>query len=439
MSGLVAGAMSRGQAAGRTNVLLITADNLGYGDLGCYGNREMKTPHLDGLAREGVRFTDFYTASPTCTVSRATLLTGRVPQRIGLNHQLSAAENMRGVGLPHSEKLLPEYLRGAGYRTGCIGKWNLGWAPGSRPTERGFDYFFGHRSGNMNYYTHTYNGVHDLYEGVQESRRKGYSTELFAEAASGFVKENAGRPFFLYLPFNAVHYPNPRDAGAGEKIEWQVPASYLEQYGWKGDEADPKRRYMAAVTALDDGVGRVLRELRERSLEENTIVLFYSDNGAFMMPEKGLGVATNLPLRKGGNTLWEGGIRVAAIARWPGVTRKGSVCGETVSSLDLLPTVVAACGGSVRGAKLDGRDVRLAMAGRRLGERSLFYDYLGMSAVRKGRWKIMREKPEGVWQLFDLVSDMGESRDLAGERAALVEELVGEFARWKAQFDKEAL
>jgi len=187
---------SRGMAAERgaekPNIVFITVDNLGYGDVGCYGNEAMKTPRLDRLAGEGVRCAAFYTGSPTCTVSRACLLTGRYPQRHGLNHQLRREENFVGIGLRHEETLLPEDLKRAGYTTGCFGKWNIGFAEGSRPTDRGFDEYFGHVSGNIDYYQHTYGQRHDLYrgtaeDGVEPAHVLGYSTDLFAEAAIDFM------------------------------------------------------------------------------------------------------------------------------------------------------------------------------------------------------------------------------------------------------------
>ena len=209
------------QARRRPNILLITADNLGYGDLGCYGNPVMKTPQLDRLAQQGVRLTDFYTASPTCTVSRATLLTGRYPQRIGLNHQLTAVENY-GDGLRKSELLIPNYLKQQGYRTACFGKWNVGFSPGSRPTERGFDEFFGFAAGNIDYYHHFYAGRHDLWRGLKEVFEEGYSTDLFADEACRFIAENQQGPFFIYLPFNAPHFPGKRNKQPGQAMSGRL-------------------------------------------------------------------------------------------------------------------------------------------------------------------------------------------------------------------------
>ena len=419
------------------NILLITADNLGYGDLGCYGNRENLTPNIDRLAAQGVRLTDFYTAGATCTVSRAALLTGRYPQRIGLNHQLSVEENRRGIGLPHREKLIPQYLKPLGYATACFGKWNIGFAPGSRPTERGFDEFLGIRSGNADYYTHVYDGEHDLYRGVEPAYVSGYSTDLFAAAACEFMRRRQGGPFFVYLPFSAVHYPKARNKRPGEPNIWQAPPRFFFQYGYLPDTTDPKERYRAAVTALDAGVGRVLEQLDALDLASETLVFFYSDNGAFMSPGSGLEVASNAPLRGGGNTLWEGGIRVAAIARRPGRIPAGSVVGEPLISLDILPTLPAAAGARIPSApQLDGRDMSRALEGRKSpSPRAMFWRYRGAEAVRSGRYKILRAAEDEPFRLFDLATDAAETKDLAAEKPQVLTRLQADFEKWLRDFN----
>ena len=416
------------------NVLLITADNLGYSDLGCYGNRENRTPNIDRLASEGVRLTSFYTAGATCTVSRATLLTGRYPQRIGLNHQLSVEENRGGVGLPQREKLIPQYLAPLGYATACFGKWNIGFAPGSRPTERGFDEFLGIRSGNADYYTYVYAGEHDLYRGVEPAHVSGHATDLFAEAACEFMRRKKEEPFFIYLPFNGVHYPAERNKRPGEPNIWQAPPRFFFEYGFAPDTMVEQERYRAAVTALDAGVGRVLEQLEALDLAENTIVIFYSDNGAFMSPGKGLEVATNKPLRDGGNTLWEGGIRVAGMARWPGKIPAHTVSDEALISLDVLPTLLAAAGGGSNAA-LEGLDVMPVLKGEApVEERALFWDYRGYSAVRKGRHKLIRPAGEEAFLLFDVKEDVAETTDLAAREPGVVEQLRSELGEWLGQF-----
>ncbi len=413
----------------RTNIIVATGDNLGYGDIGCYGNTAVKTPQLDAFARSGVRFTSFYTASPTCTASRAALLTGRHPERYGLNYQLSAKENQSGIGLPHTERLFPQYLKPYGYRTACIGKWNLGFAPGSRPTERGFDEFLGLRSGNFDYYTHLYRGEHDLYKGVKPFHTNGYSTDLFADAACDFLRRSAGGPFFLYLPFNAAHYESDANT-PGKKAVWQAPAKYFEPYDCSPDVADPKKRYHAVVTGLDDGFGRVMAELDRLRLAESTLVFFFSDNGAFMTPGHGLEVASNHPLRDGGVTCWEGGIRVAAMARWPGHTRPGTVCDELVSSMDLLPLALAAAGEAAPGgAHLDGRNPLAALGGKKSPHEALFFVWKNQHAVRRGKWKLIRTAGQ-TWQLFDLAADIGETTDVAASNPAVVRDLAARFETW---------
>ena len=420
------------------NILLITADNLGYGDLGCYGNPKNRTPNIDRLASEGVRLTSFYTAGATCTVSRATLLTGRYPQRIGLNHQLNVEENRSGIGLPHSEKLIPQHLKPLGYATACFGKWNIGFAAGGRPTERGFDEFLGIRSGNADHYTYNYAGEHDLYRGIEPAYVSGYSTELFAEAACDFMTRKRDTPFFIYLPFDAVHYPNQRNKAPNDPPIWQAPPRFFFEYGFPPDTPDQQKRYRAAVSALDAGVGRVLEHLAALGLSSNTIVIFYSDNGAFMSEGRGLEVATNKPLRDGGNTLWEGGIRVAAMARWPGKIPAGGIREEPVISLDILPTVLAAAGGAaLHGLTLDGRDALPALRGdRQASDRALFWDYRGYSAVRKGSHKLIREAPDKSFHLFDLDKDIGETTDLAQQQPEIVAQLQSELERWMRQFNR---
>jgi arylsulfatase A-like enzyme len=433
----VAGATALRAANQRTNILLITADNLGYGDLGCFGNRVIQTPNLDRFARQGVRFTNFYTASPTCTASRAALLTGRHPIRYGLNYQLSAEENKRGIGLRHSEKLIPQYLKPHGYTTACFGKWNLGFAPGSRPSERGFDEFLGHRSGNMDYYTHLYNGDPDLYHGTEPAKVQGYCTDLFADAAGEFLRRKAATPFFLYLPFNAPHYPNPRNLRPGEKLEWQAPAKYFRLYGYRPDEPDQTKRYHAVVTALDDAFGRVLRQLDRLGLASRTLVIFYSDNGAFMTPGHGREVASNAPWRDGGATCWEGGIRVPGMARWPGRIPAGRTCAELQSSLDLLPLVLSASGVPVpRDAVLDGHDPLPVLQGKaRSPHETLCFEYRRYQAVRSDHWKLLRAGTDLPWQLFDLQRDLGESADVAKRFPEIVRKLASQFETWRKSVD----
>lgn len=420
----------------RPNLLIITADNLGYGDLPCYNPQsEILAPNLDRLASAGARLTDFYTASPTCTVSRACLLTGRVADRHGLLNQLPGISGNYGPGLSQQEVLIPQVLKTAGYATGCFGKWNIGFASGSRPTERGFDEFVGHASGNIDYYHHVYNGKHDLFQGTQEYRAVGqYSTDLFADAAIDFISRHAktGNPWFCYLPFNAPHFPNKKNKRPGQPAIWQAPDRSFAAYGWSPVESDPHKRYAAVITALDEAVGRVLAGLDQAGQSNRTLVFFYSDNGAFRLGRE-VDIGSNAPLRNGGVTCWEGGIRVAALARWPGHIQPGTVIAEPLWSPDLMIACAQLAGASLpAGIRLDGLDpLPVLIDGAASPHRSLYFTFRSHAALRMGDWKIVRSKPDAAWHLFDLAADVSESNDLAQRNPRRLRELTDEFSRWQ--------
>lgn len=424
----------------KPNLLLLYVDNVGYGDLGCYGNREVKTPRIDQLAREGARCTDFYVVTTSCTPSRGALLTGRHPMRNGLAHQLASTENWTGVGLPHRERIIPQYLKEAGYATACYGKWNIGFAPGSRPTERGFDEFLGFRSGNIGYYEHLYNGEYDMFRGTEPHRVEGYSTDIFADAANEFIRRQASRPWFVYLPFNAAHFNNAGNVGPGRKPEWQAPAKYFERYGWTADESDEKRRYKVVLTALDDAIGRILDQLDALKLRERTIVMLISDNGAFMLPGRGLEVASNAPLRDGGTTCYEGGTRVPAIFRWPGHIKAGSEVRGMLSHLDVLPLCLAVSGGrEMPGRIVDGRNPLPVLTGAApAAHERLAFAYDKGAALREGSLKIVRHGATQPWELYNLANDVAEAKNLAAARPADVARLDTAFQAWLGDVKRDA-
>ncbi len=427
-------------AGEKPNIVLMFLDNIGYGDLGCYGNREMKTPRVDRLATKGVRCTDFYIASPSCMPSRGALLTGRHPVRNGLNEQISRIDSREQIALPHREVLLPQYLAKAGYVSGCFGKWNIGFAPGSRPTDRGFDEYFGNISGNCDYYTYIYGGCNDLYRNTEPAKADGYSTYVFADAACEFIERNKDRPFFCYVPFNAAHFPNPRNKPPGTPCLWQAPDEAFARYGYSPETLDERERYRAVVTALDNGVGRVLDQLDRLKLTRKTIVIVLSDNGAFMIPARGMECASNAPLRAGGVTLWEGGIRVPCIVRWPGRIKSGTLCREPLSSMDFVPMMLRAADLSLPSDRvLDGKDPTETLAGKAPSPHKYLYWRWGSSstAIRMGRYKLLREKQSTNqnWQLFDLQTDIGETANLVSAKPELAEYLKVEYKRW----EKEAI
>jgi arylsulfatase A len=427
--------------AAAPNIVLMYVDNVGYGDLGCYGNIGIRTPRIDELARQGARCTDFYIASSTCTVSRGTLLTGRHALRNGLVHQLKTVENWHGVGLPHRERILPQYLQAASYKTACFGKWNIGFAPGSRPTERGFEHFFGCRSGNINYFTHMYHGQYDMYLGTEEHRVEGYSTDLFADATCEYISQqkNQAQPFFVYVPFNAPHYVSSINMADGEPAEWQVPAKYLEQYGWSADEANEKRRYFAVMTALDDAVGRVLDTLDSAGLSENTLVMFISDMGAILRPTHGYNAASNFPFRDGAPSMYEGSIRVPAIFRWPGKIPAGIEPQAMLSNLDILPLCLAAAGQPLPSDRIiDGRNPLPALNGEPSPHPYLVSYLRDTAALRAGDWKIVQPKSDAAWELYDLKTNPIESNNLAASQPARVSQLVGLYDTWLADVQRDA-
>lgn len=379
---------------------------------------------------------DFYVVTSSCTPSRGALLTGRYPLRNGLTHQLSRDENWTGVGLPHSETILPQFLKRAGYATGCFGKWNIGFAKGSRPTDRGFDEFFGCRSGNIDYYTHVYNGQEDLYRNAEPVDIDGYSTDLFADAACDFIQRHRERPFLAFVPFNASHVPNPKNKAPGVPTVWQAPAKYFERYGYAADSTDPNEGYHAVMTALDAAIGRIMNRIDQLGIRDNTIVVVASDNGASIRENLVLETGTNSPFRGGRTETYEGGIRTACIVRWPGQLKPGTVCREPVANIDLLPMIVRAAGVTPpKTLKLDGRDPTATLAGEaRSPHEYLFFEFRKWSAIRSGRWKIVRSQPDAAFELYDLAADWGETRNVARDHPEIVDELTQAFKQWRSQF-----
>jgi arylsulfatase A len=418
------------------NILIITMDNLGYGDLHIYNkNSPIKTPNIDRLANQGARFTSFYTASPTCTASRAALLTGRIPQRNRLDYQLGGVEGNYGIGLPQSEILIPQIIKKSSsqYATGMFGKWNIGFAPGSRPTERGFDEFLGHASGNIDYYTHFYRDKHDLYHNTEEIYRTGeYSSDLFADAAIDFIRKKTmnSDPWFVYLPFNAPHFPNVSNKAPGQANIWQAPDwAFSKAYGLSPDEPDPQKRYNAVVTTLDNAIGDVLETIDSLGIADNTFVFLFSDNGAFRL-DRPVDIGINEPLRDGGVTCWEGGLRVPAFARWPGKIKANSIIETPLWSPDILvASAMLAKAELPTDRVLDGKDPLPVLTGktRVSPHETFFFQFEEHAALRWGDWKIVRTKFNQPWQLFNLEDDFIESQDKASERPDLVEKLKETF------------
>ena len=424
----------------KPNVIVIISDDQGYPDLGLIGTKPILTPHLDRLAREGVRATNYYVTWPACTPSRGSVLTGRYPQRNGLydmvrndlvnyGHKFTAEEYAVSpemtLGLDPKEKTIGDFLRQAGYRNGAVGKWDMGQAKRYLPLQRGFDFFYGHGNNGIDYYTHERYGVHSMFRGNArtEADRGTYATDLFERESIRFVKESRDRPFFLYLCFNAPH-----SASSLNKPGVQAPAEYIAKY----PQMDPKVKltsYYAAVTAMDASIGRLVETLREIGQDKNTLILFQSDNG-------GSGNGGNAPLRGQKSTMWEGGLRVPFIAWWPGKLPAGKVTDEFLTSLEILPTLAGVSGAKLPAdIKLDGFDLLPVLRGEKKSSRTeMFWERRSQRAARVGHWKWVEMGGKNTG-LFDLNHDLGEEKDLSKEKPEVLAMIRGKFEAWKKEMD----
>lgn len=424
----------------RPSIVVIYADDLGYGDVGCFGGDDVRTPHLDRLAARGIRLTNWYSNSPVCSPSRAALLTGRHPVHAGVQEILGSK---RGTpGLP-AQPTLASRLRDEGYRTGIFGKWHLGTAAGYRPLDRGFEQHFGFLAGCVDYYSHIFywgqgqNPVHDLWDGEREVYDNGrYLTEVIAERAADFIRSGGPDPFLCYVPFNAPHYP------------MHAPKEYVDRF----PDLPEDRRIMAAmIAAMDDGVGRILDALDEAGLAEDTIVFFSSDNGPSTESRNWLngeeidyqgGSTGGLRGHKG--SLFEGGIRVPAIISWPAVLPRGAEWTEPGAMMDILPTALEAAGAPAT-AEIDGTSVLGAL--RTLdplpAARTLFWEYGPQLAARRGPWKLTTSPREhlggpftlGRTVLANLDDDPAEAVDLSAQHPEIADALRAELEEWARSFD----
>jgi arylsulfatase A-like enzyme len=411
--------------ARRPNVVLILADDLGSADLGVQGCADIPTPHLDALARSGVRCTSGYVSHPFCSPTRAGLMTGRYQQRFGHENNPAYLPDDPAVGLPTDQVTMADVLARAGYATGWVGKWHLGAEPRFRPSRRGFREGFGFLGGGHDYFQETGDlrppeyRIALLRDDMPLEAEPDYLTDAFTREAVAFIERHRADPFFLYLAYNAVHTP------------LQAPSAYLDRV--KGITDAKRRPYAAMLLALDDGVGRVLEALKRHGLERDTLVVFLSDNGG---PPTANG-SSNAPLRGAKGALYEGGIRVPFFVRWPARLPAGATYDQPVIALDLWPTFAAAAGATVPdGVTLDGVDLLPYLSGERPSapHEVLHWRADGGTrfALRKGDRKLVRQAPDRV-ELFDLAADPGESRDLAAARPAEVEALNALHDRWNAE------
>ena len=418
-------------AAKRPNILFIMADDLGYADLGCYGQTKIRTPNIDRLATQGTRFTEVYAGAPVCAPSRCVLMTGQHTghcriransPRVGGEIE-SFGEGGRRLSLTNDDRTVAEALQEIGYVTGAIGKWGLG-EPGTAgtPNRRGFDEWFGYLNQNhAPYYYTDFLWRNEQKQPIPENsggRRERYSHDLLTDEAVGFLQRHHQKSFFLYLPFTIPHR------------RFEVPS--LETYA-KEDWPEQAKIFAAMVTRLDRDVGRVLDELERLGLAQNTVVFFTSDNGGEKKPFAQIFKSTG-PFRGEKGTVFEGGLRVPMIVRWPGAVPAGRVSSTAWWFADIFPTFLALAGGGNAKTKLDGESVVPTLRGHEqpaLAQRYLYWedpDKRVMQGVRRGNWKAVRSGLAGPIELFDLKNDVAESRNVADANP----EIVADFKRYLA-------
>jgi arylsulfatase A-like enzyme len=431
----------------KPNILIIVGDDMGYADIGVHGCRDIPTPHLDALAAGGVHCTNGYVSCPYCSPTRAGLLTGRYQTRFG--HEFNPGDGQAGgevaakkknkkkeqvetgaqaannnIGLPLTETTIADRLKAAGYETGWVGKWHLGSAPAFQPQRRGFDECFGFLGGSHGYFPDAKPRI--LRDGKPIDEKE-YLTDAFGREAVAFLDRHAEKPFFLYLAFNAVHTPMNATDGRLEKF--------------KNIKDEKRRTYAAMMSAMDDAVGTVVDKLRDKKLEENTLVFFISDNGGPTMPGTAINASRNDPLRGSKRTTLEGGIRVPFFVKWPGHVPAGKVYDKPVIQLDFLPTALAAANvKQPADAKIEGVDLLPFLAGKNSGtpHDQLCWRFGEQMAIRQGDWKLVRYDPvmDGMKgtataaKLYNLAKDIGESKDLIAAEPQKTKALQAAWDEW---------
>lgn len=406
------GASARAERSNPPNILLIMVDDLGYGDLGCYGAPDIRTPHIDSLAEDGLRLTDFY-AFPVCTPSRCALMTGRYPAR-SPNLEWAIHAGIDTVGLQQDQVTIAKMLKYAGYRTALFGKWHLGARPEWGPNRHGFEEFFGILSGNVDHFRHVEStGARDLFENETPIEVQGYLTDLITDRAVDFIQRQEDDPFFLFVSYNAPHWPIQ---GPDDEDVAIVPGQ-----NWATGD---RETYIRMVESIDDGVGRLLETLRQRGMEENTLVVFLSDNG-------GDRYSLNTPLSGQKGTLREGGIRIPCVLRWPGELPQGAVSSQAGILMDLSVTLMAAA--NVQPSRpMEGIDLMPYWSGRRAPVEQTFVwrsDMRNQKAVRWGHWKWLMEGERE--SLFNLERDIGESENLMDRHSDIAHWLRGIYRQWE--------
>lgn len=406
------------------NIIYIMADDMGYADLSCYGQKHYQTPHLDQLASEGMRFTNAYATTPVCTPTRVAFMTGRYPARltVGLYEPIAEGTKDSLVGLSPAVPSIAQLLHKAGYQTMLVGKWHLGYKPEFSPMANGFDYFFGFHAGATDYITHkNQRGADDLYENDKPVHKEGYLTDLLAAKAVELIKAPHQQPFFLALMFNAPHWP------------WEARGDqpYADTMRWT--QGGSATTYAKMVEALDDAVGSVMKALDDAGLAKETVVIFTSDNGGEKLSDMG-------PYKGKKMQLWEGGIREPAFIRWPGKIPARSTNDQVVTTMDWTASILALAGAKADAKfPLDGMNIiPICLGQMKPVDRTLYWRVFQRNqnkAMREGKWKYLQDE-KGVEYLFDLNTDPTEKNDVKGKNKQVFERLKTKYRQWEASMLK---
>lgn len=432
---LLSFAVTLSWATASPNIVLIVADDVGYGDLGCYGKPPSPTPHLDRLAASGLLFTDYHSAGAMCSPTRASMLTGMYPQRFGSQFDGALGKVQKGeVGLPLEAVTLAEKLAEAGYATACLGKWHLGYREPFLPHRQGFDVFRGLLSGDGDFHTQVDRlGDKDWWDRGVLVEEDGYTTDLLTHHAVGFIEENQDRPFFLYLPHLAIHFPWQ---GPNDPPQREVGVNYQkEKFGIIPDEKNVAPHVEAMLRSLDNSVGKIVATLQDNNLTENTLVVFTSDNGGYLdYPPRFQNISSNGIYRGQKTQVYEGGHRVPLIVSWPDKIPAGK-SDALVHSNDWMPTFLELSG--IGPVASDGVSlVPHFLNGAPIAERTLYWRTRSAWAVRQGPWKLcgIRKGKE----LYHLGEDPSEENNLAEENPALVEKLEEQWLSWNEEMNRSA-
>jgi arylsulfatase A-like enzyme len=400
-------------ASGKPNILVIVGDDMGYGDVGIHGCKDIPTPHIDSLAKNGVRCTNGYVSGPYCSPTRAGLMTGRYQQRFG--HEFNPGPvPAAGFGLPLAETTLAQRLKDAGYTTGMVGKWHLGHERPFHPLNRGFQEFYGFLGGSHPYFiTKGEPPSNPVLRGFEPVDEKEYFTDALAREATAFIDHHAKENWFLYLTFNAVHTP------------MQATDKYVSRFKSVADES--RRTYCGMMSAMDDAIGAVLKKLDENRLTDNTLIFFVSDNGG--PPANS---SDNSPLRGHKAQTWEGGVRVPYLVQWKGTLPAGKTYDQPVIQLDLAPTALAAAEAEAKNPNFDGVNLLPYLQNKVTAppHETLYWRFGQQMAIRHGNYKLVKAVGNDQPELYDLAADIGESKDLSSQKPELYKDLTDRYAAW---------